>query len=182
MTPRGPIGREQAGSPAGHPDGVLGGRPSQVRAILTGRPRQDRPPITAEPAQQHPSYRSPQATARTRPSRPTCPHCWQPTWQSVVARRTAGSGPVVAHHASVAPGMARAGWQPPGQGCPPYRPRGLDVLVAEEPRGLGLPGVARRLRLFSRFGLVLPGRASPVILALFPWRSPWLLFGKSGHG
>jgi hypothetical protein len=39
MTPRGPIGREQAGSPAGHPDGVLGGRPSQVRAILTGRPR-----------------------------------------------------------------------------------------------------------------------------------------------
>jgi hypothetical protein len=40
MTPRGPIGREQAGSPAGHPDGVLGGRPSQVRAILTGRPRQ----------------------------------------------------------------------------------------------------------------------------------------------
>jgi hypothetical protein len=43
MTPRGPIGREQAGSPASHPDGVLGGRPSQVRAILTGHPCQDRP-------------------------------------------------------------------------------------------------------------------------------------------
>src|SRR5215216_6034993 len=28
-TPRGPIGREQAGSPAGHPDGALGGCPSQ---------------------------------------------------------------------------------------------------------------------------------------------------------
>jgi hypothetical protein len=35
--------------------------------------------------------------------RPTCPHRWSPTWQSVVAHRTAGSGPVVAHHASVAP-------------------------------------------------------------------------------
>ena len=43
MTPRGPIGREQAGSPAGHPDGALGGCPSQGQAILTGRPRQDRP-------------------------------------------------------------------------------------------------------------------------------------------
>ena len=29
MTPRGPIGREQAGSPAGHPDGALGGCPSR---------------------------------------------------------------------------------------------------------------------------------------------------------
>src|SRR5215207_7497242 len=37
--PRGPIGREEAGSPVGHPDGVPGGRRSQVRAILTGRPR-----------------------------------------------------------------------------------------------------------------------------------------------
>ena len=32
-------------------------------------------------------------------------------------------------------------------GCPPDRPRGLEVLVAEEPRGLGLPGAARRPRL-----------------------------------
>jgi hypothetical protein len=79
-------------------------------------------------------------------------------------------------------GTARAGWQPPGQGWPPYRPRGLDLLVAEEPRGLGLAGAARRPRLFSRFGPVLPGRASPAILALFPRRSPWLLFGKSAHG
>jgi hypothetical protein len=45
--PQGPIDREQAGSPAGHPDGALGGCPSQVRAILTGRPRQDRPPTKA---------------------------------------------------------------------------------------------------------------------------------------
>jgi hypothetical protein len=29
MTPRGPIGREQAGPPARHPDGALGGCPSQ---------------------------------------------------------------------------------------------------------------------------------------------------------
>jgi hypothetical protein len=73
--PQGPIGREQAGSPAGHPDGALGGRPSQVpqvRAILTGRRRQDRPPPTVGPAQQHPPYRSPQATARPCPNRPTC--------------------------------------------------------------------------------------------------------------
>jgi hypothetical protein len=89
------------------------------------------------------------------------------TWQSVVARRTAGSGPVVAHHGSVArygESWLAASWP----GCPPYRPRGLEVLVAKEPRGLGLPGAAWRLRLFSRFGLVLPGRASPAILALFP--------------
>jgi hypothetical protein len=43
-----------------------------------------------------------------------------------------------------------------------------------------LPGAARRLRLFSRFGLVLPGRASPAILALFPWRSLVCFFGKVG--
>jgi polyisoprenoid-binding protein YceI len=36
MTPRGPIAREQAGSPAGHPDGVLGGRPCQVRPSSPG--------------------------------------------------------------------------------------------------------------------------------------------------
>jgi hypothetical protein len=36
MTPRGPIGREQAGSPAGHPDGALGGCPSQS----SGHPHQ----------------------------------------------------------------------------------------------------------------------------------------------
>ncbi|HEY5987931.1 MAG TPA: rhomboid-like protein [Streptosporangiaceae bacterium] len=30
MTPRGPIGREQAGPPAGQPDGALGGCPIQV--------------------------------------------------------------------------------------------------------------------------------------------------------
>jgi hypothetical protein len=43
--PQGP-NRPGAGgfSPAGHPDGTLGGCPSQVRATLTGRPRQDRPP------------------------------------------------------------------------------------------------------------------------------------------
>ena len=103
MTPRGPIGREQAGSPAGHSDGALGGCPSHSSGHPHGRPGQDRPPPTAEPAQQHPPSRSPQTTARPRPSRPTCRHSWQPTWQSVVARRTAGSEPVVVHHGSVAP-------------------------------------------------------------------------------
>jgi hypothetical protein len=100
--PQGPNRPGAGGFARRPPDGVLGGRPSQVRAILTGRPRQDRPPTTAEPAQ-HPAYWSPQATARPRPSRSTCPHRWQSTWQSVVARRTPGSGPVFAHHDSVAP-------------------------------------------------------------------------------
>src|SRR5215216_5095859 len=41
--------------------------------------------------------------ARPRPRRSTCPQCWQSTGQSVVARGTAGSGPVLAHHGAVAP-------------------------------------------------------------------------------
>jgi hypothetical protein len=65
-------------------------------------------------------------------------------------------------------------------GCPPDRPRGLEVLAAEEPRSLRLPGAAQRPRLFSRFGLVLPGRASPVILALFRRRSPWFPLREVG--
>src|ERR687892_2511012 len=69
MTPRGPIGREQAGSPAGHPDGALGGCPSQVRAILTGRPRQDRPPTKVVPAQQHRRT----VPARTHPTHVSAP-------------------------------------------------------------------------------------------------------------
>jgi hypothetical protein len=123
----------------------------------------------------------PQATARPRPSRPTCPHPWPSTWQSVVARRTAGSGPVVAHHGSAAPVRRELAGGLLAR-VPAIRPRGLDVLVAEEPRGLGLSGAARRPRLFSRFGLVLPGRASPVILALFPRRSPGCSLGRSAHG
>src|SRR5829696_6097755 len=69
MTPRGPIGREQAGSPASHPDGALGGCPSQS----SGHPHLASSPGSATykagPAQQHPAYGSPQATARPRPSR-----------------------------------------------------------------------------------------------------------------
>jgi hypothetical protein len=72
-----------------------------ARARIGHRPRRD-PPSSIR------RTRSPQATARPRPRRPTCPPCWQSTWQSVVARRRAGSGPVVAHHASVAP--VRRGW------------------------------------------------------------------------
>jgi hypothetical protein len=101
--PQGPIGREQAGSPAGHPDGVLGGCPSQSSSHSHRAAAPGSAPTKAGPAQQHPPCRSPQATARPRPSRPTCPHSWPSTWRSVVARRTAGSGPVLAHHGSVAP-------------------------------------------------------------------------------
>ncbi len=51
MTPRGPIGREQAGPPARHPDGALGGCPSiEFRPSSPGRPRQDRPPTRPGPA------------------------------------------------------------------------------------------------------------------------------------
>ena len=142
MTPRGPIGREQAGPPASHPDGALGGCPSQS----LGHPHRAPAPGSAtdhggtRPAAAVPV---PQATARPRPNRPTCPHSWRSTWQSVVARRTAGSGPVVAHHGSVAPVRRELAGRLLAR-CPPYRPRGLDLLVAEEPRGLGLPGAARR--------------------------------------
>jgi hypothetical protein len=54
MTPRGPIGREQAGSPAGHPDGVPGGCPFSSSGHPHRAPTPDRPPTKAGPAQQHP--------------------------------------------------------------------------------------------------------------------------------
>src|SRR6266508_2892823 len=58
------------------------------------------------------------------------------------------------------------------------------IKVADRPgdpgylADLGLPGVAWRPWLFSRFGPVLPGWASPVILALFPRRSPCCSSGR----
>jgi hypothetical protein len=50
MTPRGPIGREQAGSPAGHPDGVPGGCPFSSSGHPHRAPTPDRPPTKAGPA------------------------------------------------------------------------------------------------------------------------------------
>jgi hypothetical protein len=44
--PQGPIGREQAGSPAGHPDGFLG--VVLLKFGPSSRPRQDRPPTKAD--------------------------------------------------------------------------------------------------------------------------------------
>jgi hypothetical protein len=104
--PQGPIGREQAGSPASHPDGALGGCPSQS----SGHPHRAPGPGSAT------------SQGGTRPAASAVPiptgHRWsssepthlsrtvtdnKSTWQSVVARRTAGSGPVLAHHASGAP-------------------------------------------------------------------------------
>ena len=156
---------------------------SRIRAILTGRPGQDRPPPTAEPAQQHPPSRSPQTTAHPRPSRPTCRHRWQPTWQSVVARRMAGSGPVVVHHGSVAPVRRALAGSLLARRAHRNRPEALTFCSRGRPKNLGasgLPGATRRRRQLSRFGLVLPQQRSPVILALFPRRSPWLLLGKVG--
>ena len=101
--PQGPIGREQAGSPADHLDGALGGCPSLEFGPSSPGARARIGTDHGGPTQQHRPYRSPQATARPRPNRPGCPHSWRSTWQSVVARRTAGSGPVVAHHGSGAP-------------------------------------------------------------------------------
>jgi hypothetical protein len=49
MTPRGPIGREQAGSPASHPDGALGGCPFSS----SGHPHRAPTPGSAFPAALH---------------------------------------------------------------------------------------------------------------------------------
>jgi len=128
MTPRGPIGREQAGSPARHPDGALGGCPSQVRAILIGRPRQDRPPTKAGPAQQHPPYPVPTGY-RSSSSDPT--HLSAPLTSRLgsqllpVARQV----PVLSSPTTVlSRGTARAGWQPPGQGARRTGPEALKFL------------------------------------------------------
>jgi hypothetical protein len=91
MTPRGPIGREQAGSPAGQPDGALGGRHFSSSGHPHGRPRQDRPPTKAVPASSirrtAPAYRprrSPLVLVRaTNMSALSIVN-----WQVIVARRT----------------------------------------------------------------------------------------------
>ena len=57
--PQGPNRPGAGGFARRQPDGVLGGRRSQVRGLRTGRPRQDRPPTNAVPDQQHLPYRSP---------------------------------------------------------------------------------------------------------------------------
>jgi hypothetical protein len=103
MTPRGPIGREQAGSPASHPDGALGGCPSQS----SGHP------------QRAPGPGSATCQGGTRPAASAVPvpeghrsSLSEPTHLSALlavdlpvsrCRRTAGSGPVFAHHSSAAP-------------------------------------------------------------------------------
>jgi hypothetical protein len=103
------------------------------------------------------------------------------TWQSVVARRTAGSGPVVAHHASVArygESWLAASWP----GCPPYRPRGLEVLVA---RNLGASVCLERrgdCGCLAGSGLSCLGGHHRRSLPCSPRRPPCLLFGKSAHG
>jgi hypothetical protein len=105
MTPRGPVGREQAGPPARHPDGALGGCPSiEFGPASPGRPRQDRPLTRAGPASsiRRPGpCRPPLVLVRTDPPVRTVN---KSTWPSVGARRTAGSGPVFAHHAPGPPG------------------------------------------------------------------------------
>jgi hypothetical protein len=72
MTPRGPIGREQAGSPAGHPDGVPGGCPFSSSGHPHRAPTPDRPPTKAGPAQQHPGVPAGPQSAH-RPRRPRRP-------------------------------------------------------------------------------------------------------------
>src|SRR5215216_7605084 len=139
--PRGPIGREQAGSPARHPDGALGGCPSQGQAILTGRPRQDWRSSRAGP---------PSSIRRTGPRRPPLVRVRATRLSALLAvdlavgrwRRTAGSGPVVAHHGSGAPVRRELAGSLLARRARRSDPRGLEILVAEEPRGLGLPGAA----------------------------------------
>ena len=180
MTPRGPIGREQAGSLAGHSDGALGGCPLQSpghphrapgpgSAIFQGGTR---PAASAVPVP---------AGRRSSSSAPT--HLSAPLAVDLAVSRCSSHGqvPVLSWPTTLLARRYGESWLAGSwPGCPPDRPRDLEVLVAEEPRGLGLPGAARRPRLVGRFGLVLPGRGSPVILALFPRRSPWLLLGKVG--
>jgi hypothetical protein len=156
MTPRGPIGREQAGSPAGHSDGALGGCPSHS----SGHPHRAPGPGSAT------------SHGGTRPAAPAVPvptnhrsSSSEPTYLSAQLAADLAVGRCPSHGRFGAcrrpprfcrAGTARAGGQPPGQACPPYRPRGLDVLSprpSEEPRDRGLPAAARRSRLFSRWVL-----------------------------
>jgi hypothetical protein len=181
--PQGPIGREQAGSPAGHPDGALGGCPSQS----SGHPQRAAGPGSAI------------FQGGTRPAASAVPvpeghrsSLSEPTRLSALLAVDLAVSRCPSHgrfRSCLRPpqfcraGTARAGWPAPGQGARHTDQEALTSLQPrpiEEPRGLGLPGAARRLRLFGRFGLVLPGRGSPVILALFARRSPWLLLGKVG--
>ena len=134
MTPRGPIGREQAGSLAGHPDGALGGCPSQVRASLTGRPGQDRRSSRAGPAQQHPPYRFPTGH-RSSSSEPT--HLSAPLAVDLAVGRCHSTGRFRSCRGPPRfwrAGTARAGWQAPGRGA---RRTGPEALRFLSPRNLG---------------------------------------------
>jgi hypothetical protein len=129
MTPRGPSAGSRQARPLVTRTGLLGVVLLRVQPSSPGRLRQDRPPTKAEPAQ-HPAYWSLQATARSRPTRSTCPHRWQSTCQSVGARRTAGSGPVFAHHDSVPPVRRELAGSLLAR-VPAVTAQRLDVLVAE---------------------------------------------------
>jgi hypothetical protein len=103
MTPRGPSAGSRRVRPPATRTGLLGVVLLRVQAVLTGRPGQDRPPPKAEPAQQHPPYqfhRPPLVLVRADPPLRTIDS--RLSGQSLpIARQV--SGPVVAHHASVAP-------------------------------------------------------------------------------
>ena len=182
MTPRGPSAGSRRVRPLVTRTGLLGVVLLRVRAILTGRPCQDRPPAKAD---------TPSSVRRTGPAGHRSSSS-APTHLSALLAVDLAVSRCPSHgrfRSCLRPpqfcraGTARAGWPAPGQGARHTDPEALTSLQPrpiEEPRGLGLPGAARRPRLFGRFGLVLPGRGSPVILALFPRHSPWLLLGKVG--
>jgi hypothetical protein len=183
MTPRGPIGREQAGSPASHPDGALGGCPCRS----SGRP--DRAPTPGSATDQggtRPAASAVPVPAGHRPSSSKPTHLSAPLAVDLAVSRCPSHGRFRScprHHASVS--LVRR--QLIGRllaRVPAVTARGLHLLVAGgRPKNLGASVCLERRGnrgWFSRFGLVLPGRASAVILALLPRRSPWLLLGKVG--
>jgi hypothetical protein len=185
MTPRSPIGREQAGPPAGHPDGVLGGCPFSEFGPSSPAPAPGsatdhggtRPAASAVPVP---------AGHRSSSSEPTHLSALLAVDLAVSCCPSHGrfrSCPRPPRFCRA--GTARAGWRAPGQGARRTGPEALTFLEPrpiEEPRGLGLPGAARRPRLFSPFRACLAWAGVTGDSCSFPSALTCLLFGKLAHG
>ena len=125
--PQGPVVREQAGSPAGHPDGALGGCPSQS----SGHPHRAPAPGSATCHGGHAS-----GSRRTGPHRPPLVLVRaDPPIRTLGSRLGSRSLPVARQVPVLSrpprfcrAGAARAGWQPPGQGARRSDPEALTFL------------------------------------------------------
>ena len=177
--PQGPIGREQAGPPARHPDGALGGCPSHSSGHPHRAPAPGSAPTKADP---------PSSRRRPGPCGPPLVLVRADPPVRTLGRRLGSQSLPAARQVRgcrrpprfCRTGTARVGWQPPGQGA---RRTGPEALRFLQPRNLGAFVCLERRSdrgCFSRFGLVLPGRGSPVILALFRRRSPWFPLREVG--